>query len=64
MGVPIITHTQEGTMGPEQASLLVEAGADPKKKVFSQIHLPSCLLNLYDLPGCYNSSFSNIMNIL
>lgn len=28
-GVPIITHTQEGTMGPEQAALLVEAGANP-----------------------------------
>ncbi len=30
-GVPIITHTQEGTMGPEQARLLIEAGADPKR---------------------------------
>ncbi len=30
-GVPIITHTQEGSMGPEQVSLLVEAGADPQK---------------------------------
>ncbi len=30
-GVPIITHTQEGTMGPEQAKLLIEAGADPKR---------------------------------
>jgi len=30
-GVPIITHTQEGTMGPEQAELLIEAGADPGK---------------------------------
>ena len=30
-GVPIITHTQEGTMGPEQAALLVEAGADPEQ---------------------------------
>jgi len=30
-GVPIITHTQEGTMGPEQVKILVEAGADPKK---------------------------------
>jgi len=30
-GVPIITHTQEGTMGPEQAALLIEAGADPKR---------------------------------
>jgi phosphotriesterase-related protein len=28
-GVPIITHTQEGTLGPEQAALLVSAGADP-----------------------------------
>lgn len=30
-GVPIITHTQEGTMGPEQAALLVSAGADPRR---------------------------------
>jgi len=30
-GVPIITHTTEGSMGPEQAKLLIEAGADPKK---------------------------------
>lgn len=30
-GVPIITHTQEGTMGPEQAELLISAGADPNK---------------------------------
>lgn len=27
--VPIITHTQEGTMGPEQAELLISEGADP-----------------------------------
>lgn len=30
-GVPIITHTQEGTMGPEQAQLLIAEGADPRK---------------------------------
>lgn len=30
-GVPIITHTQEGTMGPEQAELLISLGADPQK---------------------------------
>jgi phosphotriesterase-related protein len=29
--VPIITHTTEGTMGPEQAELLISLGADPKK---------------------------------
>lgn len=28
-GISIITHTQEGTMGPEQAELLVSEGADP-----------------------------------
>jgi phosphotriesterase-related protein len=28
-GVPIITHTDEGTMGPEQADLLLAEGADP-----------------------------------
>ncbi len=30
-GVPIITHTQEGTMGPEQAEFLIAQGADPAK---------------------------------
>ncbi|QDI90512.1 phosphotriesterase-related protein [Salicibibacter halophilus] len=30
-GISIITHTQEGTMGPEQAELLVSEGADPKR---------------------------------
>ena len=30
-GVPIITHTEQGTMGPEQAELLVSAGADPAR---------------------------------
>jgi len=30
-GVPIITHTQEGTMGPDQAKLLISQGADPAK---------------------------------
>jgi len=31
LGVPIISHTQAGTMGPEQAEFLVNAGADPKQ---------------------------------
>jgi phosphotriesterase-related protein len=30
-GLPIITHTEGGTMGPEQAELLIQEGADPKK---------------------------------
>nr|WP_240984777.1 phosphotriesterase-related protein [Acididesulfobacillus acetoxydans] len=30
-GVTIITHTQEGTMGAEQAELLISAGADPSR---------------------------------
>jgi phosphotriesterase-related protein len=30
-GIPIITHTQKGTMGPEQVDLLVSAGADPAR---------------------------------
>ncbi len=29
-GVPIITHTQAGSMGPEQAEFLIAAGANPK----------------------------------
>lgn len=28
--IPIITHTSSGTMGPEQAELLIANGADPK----------------------------------
>jgi phosphotriesterase-related protein len=32
-GVPIITHTEGGTMGPEQADLLISEGADPKRIV-------------------------------
>lgn len=28
-GITLLTHTQEGTMGPEQAELLIELGADP-----------------------------------
>ncbi len=30
-GCVIITHTQQGTMGPEQASELIKCGADPNK---------------------------------
>jgi phosphotriesterase-related protein len=30
-GVPIISHTEAGTMGPEQADLLISEGADPKQ---------------------------------
>ena len=30
-GVPIITHTQSASMGPEQAQLLINEGADPKQ---------------------------------
>jgi phosphotriesterase-related protein len=32
-GVPILTHTQQGTMGPEQAALLTSEGVSPKKIV-------------------------------
>jgi phosphotriesterase-related protein len=30
-GVPIITHTEEGTMGAEQAELLIQAGVPPNQ---------------------------------
>lgn len=36
-GAVILTHTQEGTMGPEQAELLLENGADPKKVVIGHM---------------------------
>lgn len=36
-GIVLLTHTQEGTMGPEQASFLVEQGADPSKVVIGHM---------------------------
>ncbi len=36
-GVPIITHTEGGTMGPEQADLLISEGADPKRIMIGHI---------------------------
>jgi phosphotriesterase-related protein len=36
-GVPIITHTESGTMGPEQAELLISEGADPKRIVIGHM---------------------------
>jgi len=36
-GAPILTHTQSGTMGPEQAALLIAEGADPKKTVIGHM---------------------------
>lgn len=36
-GVPIITHTEAGTMGLEQAELLISEGADPKRVVIGHM---------------------------
>jgi len=36
-GVTIVTHTQEGTMGPEQADLLISEGADPNRIVIGHM---------------------------
>jgi phosphotriesterase-related protein len=36
-GVPIITHTEAGTMGSEQAELLISEGADPKRIVIGHM---------------------------
>ena len=36
-GTPIITHTQAGTMGPEQAELLLASGAKPEKIMIGHI---------------------------
>ncbi|WP_054635211.1 phosphotriesterase [Thalassobacillus sp. C254] len=36
-GIPILTHTQEGTMGLEQVKLLLEHGADPSKLVIGHM---------------------------
>ena len=36
-GVAIITHTQEGTMGFEQAEMLISAGVNPQKIVIGHM---------------------------
>ncbi|MBU4335223.1 MAG: phosphotriesterase-related protein [Actinobacteria bacterium] len=36
-GAPIVTHTSNGTMGPEQARLLLDLGADPAKVVIGHM---------------------------
>jgi phosphotriesterase-related protein len=36
-GAPVITHTQDGTMGPDQARLLTGEGADPRKVVIGHM---------------------------
>lgn len=36
-GVPIITHTEDGTMGPEQAEFLISRGADPRRLVIGHM---------------------------
>jgi phosphotriesterase-related protein len=36
-GTPIITHTQAGTMGPQQAELLLSCGAKPEKIMIGHI---------------------------
>jgi phosphotriesterase-related protein len=36
-GVPVISHTEEGTMGPDQAMVMTEAGADPRKLVIGHM---------------------------
>ncbi|TWD92352.1 phosphotriesterase-related protein [Neobacillus bataviensis] len=36
-GIVILTHTQEGTMGPEQARMLIEHGADPNKIIIGHM---------------------------
>ena len=36
-GIPIITHTDGGTMGPEQADLFISGGCDPERIVIGHI---------------------------
>lgn len=36
-GVVILTHTQEGTMGPEQARMLIEHGVEPSKIIIGHM---------------------------
>ncbi|QQK80463.1 phosphotriesterase [Salicibibacter cibi] len=36
-GIVLLTHTQEGTMGPEQAELLLQEGADPNRVIIGHM---------------------------
>lgn len=36
-GAPILTHTSHGTMGPQQARLLLDSGAEPSKVVIGHM---------------------------
>jgi len=36
-GIVILTHTQKGTMGPEQAKMLIEQGVDPNKIIIGHM---------------------------
>ncbi|WP_347549973.1 phosphotriesterase-related protein [Pseudalkalibacillus hwajinpoensis] len=36
-GITILTHTQEGTMGPEQANLLIEEGVNPQSIIIGHM---------------------------
>nr|WP_263326229.1 phosphotriesterase-related protein [Neobacillus sp. Marseille-Q6967] len=36
-GIVLLTHTQEGTMGPEQARYLIELGVDPSKIIIGHM---------------------------
>jgi len=36
-GILLVTHTQEGTMGPEQAKLLIDLGVDPTKIIIGHM---------------------------
>ncbi len=36
-GIPIMTHTEDGMMGPEQADLLISEGANPRKIVIGHM---------------------------
>jgi Predicted metal-dependent hydrolase with the TIM-barrel fold len=49
-GIPITTHTEDGTMGPEQADILIGEGADPQKIVIGHM--------------CGNSSMAYQLDVL
>src|SRR5690625_624792 len=36
-GILLVTHTQEGTMGPEQAKLLIDLGVNPSKIIIGHM---------------------------
>ena len=60
-GLPIITHTEDGTMGPEQADLLIGEGANPNHIMIGHMDFnPSLQYQLNTLSRGVNIGFDRV----